>query len=133
MAAAAQALFETVPPRDHLHFWSGGGLHYKEVSDFLELDKNELSKIAGVQKNSVRLDERIPRDLRERLEQIANICNLVADYFQGDPERTALWMKAHNPVLGGISPRDMIRYGRYKRLMNYVVQARTENAAQAEK
>ena len=124
-------LYSTVPQSDHLHFWAAHGLDYGSVSDFLELDKNELSKLGGVSLKSVRLDNRIPRDLKERLEQIANICNLVAEFFEGDATKTALWFRTPNPMLGDLSPRDMIRYGRYKRLQKFVLQAREENAASA--
>lgn len=129
MAAAQPDLFRTVPNKDPLEFWSNHGLDYRRVSDFLNLDKNELSKIGGVKKNSVRFDDRIPNPLRERLEQIANICALVATYFQGDAEKTALWFRTPNPSLGGyLSPRDMIRFGRYKRLYKFVLEALEENA-----
>jgi uncharacterized protein (DUF2384 family) len=75
----------------------------------------------------LRFDARIPPDLRDRLEQIANICTLVAEYFDSDSERTALWFRTPNPMLGDVSPRDMIRLGRYKRLLKFVLEARTVN------
>ena len=91
-----------------------------------------LSKIGGVSKRSVRLDSRIPHDLAVRLEQIANICALVAGYFEGDIDKTALWFQTPNPMLGDISPRDMIRFGRYKRLLKFVTEARETNWPTAE-
>ena len=84
------ALFKNVHQSDPLQFWSNHGLDYKRVTDFLDLNTSELSKIGGVSKRSVRLDSRIPQALKVRLEQIANICALVAEYFGGDIERTAL-------------------------------------------
>ena len=124
-------LYSTVPQSDHLNFWANHGLDYSSVSDFLDLDKNELSKLGGISLKSVRLDNRIPHDLKERLEQIANICNLVAEFFEGDATKTALWFRTPNPMLGDLAPRDMIRYGRYKRLQKLVLQAREENASSA--
>lgn len=129
MSMPQPALFRTVPESDPLNFWSKHGCNYKRVSDFLEFDRNELSKLGGVSKKSVRFDDKIPVDLRERLEQIANIITLVAEYFEGDARKTALWFKTLNPMLGEISPRDMIRFGRYKRLNKFVQQARQANAA----
>lgn len=117
------ALFKNVHQSDPLQFRSNHGLDYKRVTDFLDLNTSELSKIGGVSKQSVRLDSRIPQALKVRLEQIANICALVAEYFGGDIERTALWFKLPNPMLGDLSPRDMIRYGRYKRLMKFIADA----------
>lgn len=73
----------------------------------------------------------IPKDLKDRLEQIANICALVAEYFDGDQDKTVLWFKSPNPMLGNITPRDMIRFGRYKKLMAFVVEARKTNQSSA--
>ena len=128
MPAAQPALFDTVSQADPLEFWSNHGLDFKKVTDFLDFDNNELSKLGGISKRSVRLDERIPSELRIRLEQIANIISLVAEYFGGDPGKTALWFRTSNPMLGGIAPRDMIRYGRYKRLMKFISAARQANS-----
>jgi hypothetical protein len=128
MPLAQQALFDTVSRTDPLEFWSNNGCDFRKVSDFLDFDNNELSKLDGISKKSVRLDERIPADLQDRLEQIANIITLVAEYFHGDPRKTALWFKTPNPLLGEISPRDMIRYGRYKRLMKFISAARQANS-----
>lgn len=128
MPAAQPALFDTVSQADPLKFWANHGLDYKKVTEFLDFDSNELSKLGGVSKRSVRLDERIPGELRIRLEEIANIVSLVAEYFDGNPAKTALWFRTPNPLLGGLSPRDMIRYGRYKRLMKFIASARQANA-----
>ena len=131
MAPAAEQLFANVGQSDPLQFYADHGLDYHKVSDFLDLDTNALSKLGGVSKKSVRLDERIPRDLKQRLEQIANICTLVAEHFNGDAAKTALWFHTINSMLGGISPRDMIRFGRYKRLLKFIAESRAENAAEA--
>ena len=126
------ALYNTVPKSDPLHFWAKrGGLDYSGVSKFLDFDKDELSKLAGVSRKTVRLDDRIPRELKERLEQMASICNLVAEFFEGDAAKTALWFRTANPMLGDVSPRDMIRYGRFKRLQKFILEAREDNAASA--
>jgi hypothetical protein len=126
------SLYSTVPTSDPLNFWANhGSLDYSGVSKFLDFDKDELSKLAGVSRKTVRLDNRIPRELKERLEQIASICNLVAEFFEGDAVKTALWFRTPNPMLGDMSPRDMIRYGRYKRLQKFILEAREENAAGA--
>jgi hypothetical protein len=55
----------------------------------------------------------------------------VAGYFEGDIEKTALWFRTPNPMLGNISPRDMIRFGRYKRLLKFVTEAREANTSSA--
>jgi hypothetical protein len=78
---------------------------------------------------SVRYDEKIPKDVFDRLQEIANICELVAQHFSGDVRKTALWFKTKNPLFGNIAPRDMIRYGRYERLRRFITEAIAENAA----
>ena len=123
------SLFDTVAATDHLGFWANETLNAKGVADFLSLGKKDVAKVAGVALSSVRFDQKIPREVLERMEEIANICLLVAQYFSGDVSKTALWFKTKNPLLGGITPRDMIRFGRYSRLQKFVLEALEQNSA----
>ncbi len=75
----------------------------------------------------VRYDERMPQILKDKLREWAILFNLVAQFFEGDPIKTALWFKTVNPMLGGISPRDMIRFGRYQKLLKFILDALSEN------
>jgi len=109
-------IFSTVPKQDYL----GLIQNLANVPKFLELEKDDISKAANIPKSTVRYDERMPADLKVFLSEIAIVCELVAGYFDGDVEKTALWFKIENPVLGGISPRDMIRYGRFKKLKEFI-------------
>jgi len=126
---ASRTLFATVPDKDYLGFWADQTLNAREVVDFLDLDKRDVAKLAGVAPASVRFDQKIPKEVLDRLQEIANICGLVAQFFVGDVTKTALWFKTVNPLLGNISPRDMIRYGRYEKLLRFVMEALEENAA----
>jgi len=119
---------EYLPFRD-----SNGELNYREIVNFLDLDKNAVSKIAGVSKQSVRYDHKIPKEVREHLNQISNICQLVAEFFDGDPEKTSLWFSTPNPMLGDVSPRDMLRFGRYKKLLKFILNARKESGSGKER
>jgi len=121
-------LFRTVPEHDYLNFWPGSQFDPQHVVRFLELSKPDVAKIASVAPSSVRFDQKIPRDVLERLTEIANVCGLVAQFFQGDVTKTSLWFRTKNPLLGNISPRDMIRYGRYEKLRRFVMDALEENA-----
>ena len=127
--ATTRGLFDTVPEKDYLGFWANQSLNAREVVDFLDLDKRDVAKLAGVAPASVRFDQKIPKEVLERLQEIANICGLVAQFFGGDAAKTALWFKTENPLLGNIKPRDMIRYGRYEKLRRFVVSALDENTA----
>lgn len=129
--ASNSALFRTVADRDYLGFWADHVLNAGKVADFLNLDKREVAKVAEVAPTSVRYDQRIPKEVLDRLQEIANICALVAQHFEGDVVKTALWFKTKNPLFGNIAPRDMIRYGRYQKLQRFVTEALTENVAAA--
>lgn len=121
------ALFRTVPERDYLGFWADQTLQPKSVADFLDLDRREVARVAGVSSASVRWDHKIPQEVLDRLTEIAVVCSLVAQFFAGDTMKTALWFKTKNPLLGNLSPRDMIRFGRYEKLRRFVMDALIES------
>jgi hypothetical protein len=126
--AMQPGLFRNVHDRDYLGFWANQTLDARGVADFLDLKKPDVAKVAGVAPSSVRFDQKIPREVFERLEEIANICTLVAQFFDGDVAKTALWFRTRNPLLGDIAPRDMIRFGRYEKLQQFVLEALNENS-----
>jgi hypothetical protein len=64
--------------------------------------------------------------------ELEQLCEQVVGFFEGDVNRAALWFRLPNPLLGDLSPRDMIRYGRFARLREFVVEALAENAVAAE-
>lgn len=128
MAHTAQ-LFRTVSEGDALGLWTDQKVNARKVAEFLNLDKREVAKVTGVAPASVRFDQKIPKEVRDRLEEIANVIGLVAQFFEGDAIKTALWFKTKNPLLGQIAPRDMIRFGRYDRLLRFVLEALAENPA----
>lgn len=121
-------LFKTVSEHDYLNFWPRSRFDPQHVMRFLELSKPDVAKIASVSPSSVRFDQKIPKDVLDRLMEIANVCGLVAQFFEGDAAKTALWFRTKNPLLGSISPRDMIRYGRDENLRRFVMDALEENA-----
>ena len=127
MTAHNPTIFDTIPPHNYLGLL--GESTPKKVVNFLNLSTNEVSKAMGVSQKSVRYDEKMPRELAGRLQEIAIICELVAGYFNGDVQKTTLWFQVKNPALGGISPRDMIRFGRYQKLEKFVQNALAGNVA----
>jgi hypothetical protein len=118
----AFGLFDTVP-RDYMQFGIGDSFNPKLVQTTLGLKKEDVSRLASVSVNSVRYDEHIPDAVRDRLQEIAATANMVAAVFDGDPHKTVDWFKARNPLLGDVSPRDMIRLGRYERLRKFIINA----------
>jgi uncharacterized protein (DUF2384 family) len=124
--ALQERLFSTIYNTDKLKFWDGADLDYRRVRDFVGLDARDVARATGVAKSSVRYDDKAPPEVREHLANIANICNLVWGFF-GDDVKTQLWIRTPNPMLGDISPRDMLRLGRYKKLLRFITQALEEN------
>ena len=114
---------------DILGLYQGGRPDYKRVADMVKLSKEDLGKISRVAKSSVRFDDAIPAAVAERLREIANIANLVAEFFEGDVQKVSLWFELPNPNLGNVSPRMMIRGDRYKRLLSFVLDAREAEQA----
>jgi hypothetical protein len=53
--------------------------------------------------------------------------SLVLEFFDGDKKKSALWWSLKNPLLGGISPKDMVRLGRSKRLLEWIKIQLAEN------
>jgi len=120
-------LFASVPDKDYLGFWANQTLQSKSVADFMDFDRREVARVAGVSSASVRWDQKIPREVLDRLTEIAVVCSLVAQFFEGDAVKTKLWFQTRNPLLGNLSPRDMIRYGRHEKLRRFVMDALVEN------
>lgn len=50
----------------------------------------------------------------------------VLDFFQGNEEKTKAWFSYKNPLLGGVSPADMINNGREKKLELFITNSLQE-------
>jgi hypothetical protein len=114
---------------DLLKLYRDGRPDYKRIAELTKLSKTDLGKISQVARSSVRFDAHIPEPVAERLREIANIANLVAEFFAGDAQKVALWFEIANPMLGNISPSRLIRMGKQKRLLSFVVSAREAQSA----
>jgi hypothetical protein len=125
---AAAALFATVPTHDYADFGVGAAFQPKRVYDWLALKKEDAAHIASVSTQSIRWDDHMPTDVRDRFEEIGSIINMAAAALGGDIHKTSLWFRTPNPLLGDISPRDMVRLGRYMRLRKYILSASSESA-----
>lgn len=123
--AQSSALFNSVP-EDRFHLLNKGEPDGKKVVGFFNFKKEDVSVAANVPMTSVRYDNKMPDELRERLIEWATAINLVGAYFN-DTDRTMLWFQVSNPLLGGMSPRDMIRVGRFKKLLKFIQTALNEN------
>ncbi len=127
MPTLTDDIFATVPKKDYLSFFENNRPKYNRIIDFLDFKKEDISKATEVPLNSVRYDNKIPKELQKRIKEWAILLNLVAGHFKGDPNKTALWFTIQNPLLGNVAPRDMIRFGRYKKLFRFIINAIAEN------
>jgi uncharacterized protein (DUF2384 family) len=120
-------LFETVPKEDYLSLFPSGGTDYEKVVDLLDFRKKDVSRASNVALHSVRYDlPKMPKELQDRIQEWAVALNLVAQFFR-DEQKTVLWFKTPNPLLGDVAPRDMIKIGRFKKLRRFILQALSEN------
>lgn len=131
MTAANPGIFSNIAAKDYLALFDGGRPNYKKIMRVMEFQKMDVARVTGVAQSSVRWDDQVPAEVRGRFREWANLLNLVAECFDGDVKKTVLWLALPNPSLGNIAPRDMIRFGRTKRLLKFVVNALAVNRPQS--
>lgn len=127
VSALIHGIFSNIPKEDYLSLLEQGEARAPKVIEFVGFKKADVAKATGISSTSIRYDARMPQILKDRLREWANLLNLVAQFFEGDVAKTALWFKTPNPILGNISPRDMIRFGRYQKLLKFILNALSEN------
>jgi len=126
MLVSGAALFDTVPKDDPLTLFPDGDTDYQRVVKLLDFKKRDVAKASQISLQSVRYDQKMPKELEERVREWAVALSLVAQYFKNE-HKTVLWFKTQNPLLGNIAPRDMIRIGRFKKLQQFILNALGEN------
>jgi hypothetical protein len=127
LATQSPTLFNTVPPQDYGHFFNEGKPDTKKLLKFLEFSKDDIAKATDIPMPSIRYDEKMPSELRKRLIEWATAINLVLGFFKNDQIKTMLWFSMPNHLLGEVSPKDMIRMGRFKKLLKFIQTALDEN------
>jgi len=126
ISVSGAALFDTIPKDDPLSLFRGGDPDYQRVVKLLDFGKKDVARASQISISSVRYDYKIPKELEERLREWAVALSRVAQYFKNE-HKTILWFKTPNPLLGNITPRDMIRVGRFKKLSRFIQNALSEN------
>ena len=119
---SSPTLFQNIAG-DPLNFWRGQALNLRKVRDFANLSNKDISRMAGVAPTSVRFDDKVPVEVLEHMENIANVCNLVFEFFQDDV-KTKLWAadaesaagqhlpEGHDPR-GTLQEAAAVRHGRF--------------------
>jgi hypothetical protein len=120
------ALFSTIPKDDPLTLFQRGHADYEKVIRLLDFKKRDVAQASRISMQSVRYDQKMPKELEERVGEWAVALSLVGQYFK-DEHKTVLWFKTPNPLLGNITPRDLIRIGRFKKLNRFILNALGEN------
>lgn len=127
MALPQPSLFRTSPTDYFKLFDENAFVDGEKVVKLLKYKKEDVSVATNLPLSSIRYEEKkMPAELRDRLTQWATALNLVAGFFH-DQKKTIVWFFMPNPLLGGMSPRDMIRVGRFKKLLNFIQTALDEN------
>ncbi len=125
-ASAPPELFNSIPSKDHLGLFDGDHPRYERIIELLGYKRLDVSAATGLNVSKIRHDAKMPVELRERLNEWAILLNLIGEYFK-ESQKVELWLQTPNPLLGDISPRDMIRIGRYKKLLKFVQTALRDN------
>jgi dephospho-CoA kinase len=97
------------------------------VADFLGLRESEMARVLNVDVSHLRLGDKTPSDVLERFWIIANVCERVAGFFDGDVAKAKRWFKTLNPLLGNMAPREMILLGRFEKVSRFIDGALAEN------
>ena len=113
-------LFSSIPEGDLFGLKGKNGYDFRKTASFLGLNRRNIAKAAKISEQSVRYDERTPADLKDFFMKIISVICIVAKQFDYDKENTKLWFNMPNPMLGGVSPVQMIILGKYGKLMKFI-------------
>src|SRR4051812_5717350 len=89
----APSLFTNIPPTDYFKLFKKNEeppIDGQKVVHILDYKKSDVAVASGVSENSVRYDERMPKEVVERMREWAVAINLVGNYFK-DEQKTMLW------------------------------------------
>ena len=64
-----------------------------------------------------------PEFTKEIIAEVESTIGHVEKFFKGDFAKTILWFNTKNPMLGDITPMDLIRLRKYENLNKFVKSA----------
>ena len=113
-------IFNTVPKNDVFGFYEEGRIKYKEIAKTLDLKRHDISRATRVSIDSVRYEEnKIPGNMKEFMTNMIWLLHVTHEHLK-DKHKVIQWINSPNPVCGGLSPKDMICMGQYKKLVKIV-------------
>ena len=124
---AEPGLFHSIARVNALKLFRAGRPDGERIVEFLDLAKRDVARAAKVPKESVRYDLRMPEVLRVWFETIGACIELVNSHFD-DSDRTLLWFKTPNPLLGDVKPIDFVKMGRVRKLLAIIQSALSDNS-----
>lgn len=115
-----QSLLSNVA-EDRLDLFKNGQPQYSKIKKVIDLTDNDFASATNFPVTSLKSGaSKLPKDFLRILQDLGNGINLVAEAFNGDMKKVNLWFQIRNPQLGNISPRDMIKHGRFKKLLQHI-------------
>lgn len=123
----APALFSTIPTSDPLSLFHEGKPQGPHIIEMFGFRTKDVARATHLSETSIRYDLRMPDPLESWLREVATTATLVAEFFSGDQSKTQLWFSTPNPQLGNITPLDMIKIGRVRKLLSFVQTALDQN------
>lgn len=97
------------------------------VADFLGFRESDMARALNVDMSHLRLGDKTASAVLERLWILANMCEKVAKFFDGNISKTKRWFRTPNPSLGNMAPREMILLGRIKKVGQFIEDALAQN------
>jgi uncharacterized protein (DUF2384 family) len=98
----------------------GEQVNLEAMAGLLRFNKKEIASAARVKPGSFSYQKPLPPELQQRVIEWARVFELVARFFDNDPEQTAKWFRTPNYMLGGLEPRHMIQFGRAGKLIRLI-------------
>jgi hypothetical protein len=120
-------MFAPVTQHKFPAIYDGEAVNFKAVMAVLDLRREDLAAINGIKIDSVRYDSRMPEAQRDFLLKCAVAIDHVAEYFEDQHTKIKAWFSTPNPLLGGVSARQMIRLGRIDKLLAFIIDAKQGN------
>ena len=105
----------------HLGLFSpAGDVDVEKTYSVIDISRAQLAEALGFTAEQLR-PERLSERAREKVAELAGALEMVAKAFHGDINKTKYWVKTPNPNFGGATPRQLIVRGRYKKVIQFVM------------
>lgn len=107
-------------------FAENGDVLVDKLADILDLAKTQLAEALNLSVDQIR-QTRLTGKAKERVDQLATALEYVSETFDGDLKTTTFWINTPNLNFGGFSPRQLILKGKYKKVLEFILSARSDS------